>query len=534
MVVRTEVVRGHILPDWLEEDGWRTADPMRRIRAMVVLRPADPQAVARRDAAGGPSLGVDETNRLTAPDPIVVVRLADYLAQQGLHVDPPGADGLYLPFSGPLEAVTRAFRCTFAARQVDGRLVYLNREEPQVPLWAAAHVLAVVGLENRSALRPTHRYPSRGALPANNGRGFFPGDLKACYNWPSTLTGAGEAIGLLEFSNGYSVQDVDAFWRQHGIEPLRVAWVSVDGTANDNGVNAIDMECTLDVEWAGAMAPGAELVVYEAAAGADDVAFSLSMLRALERVGQDTLHHPGSLSISYGDAESRFPAAVLQAWDQAAMRLGLRGITVLAASGDMGAYGIRGEGRPIPHADAPASLSHVTGVGGTTLILNPDHTRRQETGWTDTNNNGASGGGVSVVFPRPVWQAAAGVPLGPLGEAGRGVPDVALVADPDTGVAVVFQGEPAVIGGTSASTPMWAALVALANEARVVMGRPRLGPVNPRVYALGGGLSFHDIVQGNNSIDGVEGYSCRPGWDAVTGWGSVHAAHLIQALTDMP
>ncbi len=530
--MRTDVIHGHLLSEGIEEQQWRTADPDRRLQGWLVLRPRVP--LAESDAVSPRPLSRDEVDRLTAPDAAVVVRLADYLAANGLRVDPPLAGGLYVPFAGTFQAASKAFRCTFAAQLIEGRYVYRNREEPQVPEWASPHVVAVVGLENHSLLRPTHRYPSRHARPANGGQGFFPANLKSCYGWPADLAGAGQTIALLEFSNGFSVQDAERFWRAHGVEPPAVAFVSVDGTPNDGGVNAIDMECTLDVEWAGAMAPKAQLVVYEASAGTDDVGFSLSLLRALERVGQDRRYRPSVVSISYGDAESRIPTAVLKAWDQAVQRLGLQGVTVLAASGDAGAYGIRGEGEPIPHADAPASLPHVTGVGGTTLVLNADGTRQTETGWTDTNHNGASGGGVSMVFPQPAWQAEADVPLNPAGRPGRGVPDVALVADPDTGVAVVFQGEPAVIGGTSASTPMWAALVALANEARARAGKAPLGLLNPRLYRPAVRVALHDIVQGNNSVDGVPGYACRPGWDAVTGWGSVEADALIRLLAAEP
>ena len=524
------VVPGHILESWLTEDGWHTADQQRRIEGVVVLCPANPSAIEAAEAGGG-RLELDELNRLTAPDPTVVVRLAEHLRQHGLTVEPPRAGGLYLLFSGPIAAATAAFRCTFASKLVDGRDVYLNREEPQLPEWAVAHVVSILGLENRSQAHPNHRYPTRQAEPANGGQGYFPDAVKTAYHWPTDLDGTGETIGLLEFSNGYNTQDLTAFWQQRGIPAREVAFVSVDGTPNDGGTNAVDMECTLDIEWAGAMATAAKLVVYEASAGSSDKAFGASMLNALETALSDTVNHPTVLSISYGDAESHFPAATLQAWDQAAARLGLGGITVLAASGDSGAYGIRGgPGQPIPHADTPGSVPHILAVGGTTLTVNSSDQRVTETGWSDTNDNGASGGGVSVVFGPPAWQGNADVPANPEGKTGRGLPDVALVADPDTGLNVVFQGQSTDIGGTSASCPMWAGLIALANQARVQAGKARLGFVNPALYHLGGTAVFHDIVQGNNSIGAVQGYSCRPGWDAVTGWGSPDANLVIRAL----
>jgi kumamolisin len=530
--MRTEVVRGHLLSQWLAEDGWRTAAPERVIRATVVFRPEREAEIRARlaDPDSEPVASVTDLHRLFRPDPAVVVRLASYLEDHGLEVAPPRAEGLYLDVAGPIARMTAALRCTFAERHVEGRHVYLNREEPQVPVWAVDAVGAIVGLENRAGARPAHRYPRPEADLPNGGRGYFPRDIRAAYRFPTHLDGKGQTIALLEFGSGFAARDVEAFWREHGVPVRPVAFVSVDGTPNSGGGQAVDVECTLDVEWAGALAPEASLVVYEASPGADDVSWARAMLLALEAVVTDEVHRPSVVSISYGDAESRIPRRALWAWDLAAQRAAARGISVLAASGDMGAYGVRGIAWPFPHVDAPASLPHVWAVGGTTLRLAPDGTRLSETGWSDTNDNGASGGGVSLVFPLPGWQESAGVPANPEGRPGRGVPDGALVADPDTGVAIVFDGEPAVIGGTSASTPMWAALVALTNQARSGHGRSPLGLLAPRLYPLGRSPVFHDIVQGTNRIDGIAGYQCGPGWDPVTGWGSVDATTFVERL----
>jgi kumamolisin len=529
--MQTEVVRGHCLTDWLAEEGWKTARPERVIHGVVVFRPARwEEARQAAEAPGQPRRGRDETDLLYAPDPQVVVRLAAYLEASGLTVSPPAARGLYLDFVGTVDAVGRAFRCTFAEKPLEGRVAYLNRDEPQVPPWAVPHVLAILGLENRSRLHPLHRYPSGAASPANAGQGYFPRDLRSAYRYPADLDGSGQTIGVLEFSNGYNPADLTAFWTTHGITPPSVVFVSVDGTPNDGGTASVDMECTLDVEWAGAMAPGALIVVYEAGAGGNDVAFAVSMQKALEAVVADEVHRPSVVSISYGDAETHFPASALKAWDLAMERAAARGITVCVASGDEGAYGVQGEGRPIRHCDAPASLPHALGVGGTTLTLTPALTRATEVAWTDTNNNGASGGGVSVVFPLPPWQDGAGVPPSPAGLPGRGVPDVALNADPDTGYNVVFQGQSTVVGGTSAAAPMWAALLAAANQARASRGLGPLGFVTPLLYRHGTGPAFHDIVSGNNTFEGVTGYSAGPGWDPVTGWGSVDGTALVELL----
>ncbi|MHB1981444.1 MAG: S53 family peptidase [Sulfobacillus sp.] len=525
-----DIMHGHLLSEVGE--GWRPARPERVIRGTIVFLPAAPAAVEAaisRQAAGAPPLSKAAVDQLMAPAHAAVQRTLAYLERSGLKVSNWAFPGLTADFSGPVRAVERAFSCGMLEASRDGLTLYRNRGEPQLPPTLAATVLAVIGLESLTRAKPAFRWPFQHPFPANAGRGFYPDDIISAYNLPDTLSGEGQRLVLMEFSSGFNPGDVNAFWDQHRIMRPTVQVVSVDGTANDGGVAPQDAECTLDLEWAGAIAPGAELVVMQSSAGTSDLSFARSMLMALDQVyGLDPL--PGAVSISYGDAESHFPKRALMAWDLLVSRLSLAGCTVLAASGDRGAYGEAGPGRPYPHVDAPASLPHLVAVGGTTLTLTADLQRKTETGWSDTNNNGASGGGVSLMFARPTWQESVNVPLNPVGRYGRGVPDVALNADPDTGYAITFQGQRTVIGGTSASTPITAGLITLINEARTQAGRGPVGFVTPRLYKLGPSAAFHDILEGNNSIPGVSGYRCGPGWDAVTGWGSVDGGRLLDAL----
>jgi kumamolisin len=151
-----------------------------------------------------------------------------------------------------------------------------------------------------------------------------------------------------------------------------------------------------------------------------------------------------------------------------------------------------------------------------------------ETVWNNGAGRGATGGGVSDAFPLPSWQRAVAVPkLG--GKTGRGVPDVAAVADPQTGYQVRVDGQDLVIGGTSAVSPLWAALVARLVQAT---GR-KLGLLQPTLY---GGVTagavapgFRDVTSGNNGA-----YTAGPGWDACTGLGVPDGAQLLAALTGAP
>ena len=165
--------------------------------------------------------------------------------------------------------------------------------------------------------------------------------------------------------------------------------------------------------------------------------------------------------------------------------------------------------------------------GGTRLSADPaTGTVRSETVWGGLTGDGATGGGVSAAFPVPTWQQGVGVPgQADTGRAGRGVPDVAATADPQTGYAVLVDGTEATIGGTSAVAPLWAALVCrLAQQ----LGRP-LGLAQPALYRGAAPATvppgFRDVTEGSNGA-----YDAAPGWDACTGLGVPQGTALLAAL----
>jgi kumamolisin len=216
---------------------------------------------------------------------------------------------------------------------------------------------------------------------------------------------------------------------------------------------------------------------------------------------------------------------VNQAFESAAAK----GITICCAAGDDGSKDQVQQGA---HVDFPASSPYVLGVGGTKLVSSASgaspQTISSEVVWNETlQGYGATGGGVSAVFTKPTYQNAVNVPssTNPPHNIGRGVPDVAAVADPVTGVVVMhIDGkhlEP--IGGTSASAPMWAALIARINEG---LGK-NCGFLNTLLYSQQSLRdTFHDITSGNNGA-----YKASSGWDACTGFGSPDGAALLQALS---
>jgi kumamolisin len=208
--------------------------------------------------------------------------------------------------------------------------------------------------------------------------------------------------------------------------------------------------------------------------------------------------------------------------DEAFQSAAAMGVTVCVAAGDDGSTDGVTDG--LNHVDFPASSPNVLACGGTELIAS-GNAITSETVWNElANNEGATGGGISDVFPLPSWQTGAGVPpsANSSHNVGRGVPDVAGDADPATGYVTLVDGNPDVIGGTSAVAPLWAGLIALINQS---IGKP-VGFINPLLYEdASTAADFHDITSGTNGA-----YSAGPGWDACTGLGSPIGIQVATAL----
>jgi kumamolisin len=267
----------------------------------------------------------------------------------------------------------------------------------------------------------------------------------------------------------------------------------------------------LDIEVAGSVAPGAKIVVYFTPN--TDQGFTDAITTAVH----DATNNPSAISISWGGPESSWTAQAMTALDAACQSAAALGITITVAAGDNGST----DGATGNNVDFPASSPHVLACGGTELNANGS-TLISEVVWNElANNDGATGGGVSNFFPLPSWQANSNVP-GPSGSTGgRGVPDVCGDADPNSGYNIRVDGQNTVVGGTSAVAPLWAGLVAVANQQ---LGA-KVGFIQPAIYAAKAAAAFNDITEGNNPA-----FSAGPGWDACTGQGSPKASALIPLL----
>jgi kumamolisin len=377
-----------------------------------------------------------------------------------------------------------------------------------IPADCAAIVQGVFGLDDRQVARPHLRYRSTshafGARVSNTA--YYPTEIAKLYNFPQDLDGAGQVIGLIELGGGYRPADIQQYFTNQGLPVPTVRTASVDqGKNRPTTPSSADAEVMLDIEVAGSIAPGATLVTYFAPNTSRGFQDALSM------AVHDQLRHPQVISISWGGPEADWTTQSMQNFDEVAQEAGILGITIITASGDHGSSDGLMDGQN--HVDFPASSPHVFAVGGTRL-LSAQGTITSETAWNDGINGGATGGGYSAVFARPNWQ------VNDVSLPGRGVPDAAGNADPETGYNVLVDGQAGVIGGTSAVAPLWAGLICLCNQKL----QTRLGLINPTLFSVNQTSCFRDITQGSNGA-----YNASPGWDAVTGLGSPMGVQLLQS-----
>jgi kumamolisin len=338
------------------------------------------------------------------------------------------------------------------------------------------------------------------------------------YDFPTNANGAGQCIAIIELGGGFRQKDLQTYFQQLNIPLPTVTSISVDRGSNHpaGNPNSADGEVDLDIEVAGAIAPGAHIAVYFAPN--TDRGF----LDAITQATHDSVNNPSVISISWGSAEANWTSQAMQAMDQAFQTAAALGITICCASGDNGSSDGVNDRRA--HVDFPASSPHALSCGGTRLQATGT-TVTSETVWNDGPDS-ATGGGISDVFGLPTWQANAKVPPSVNSRhTGRGVPDVAGDADPQTGYQVLVDGQNVVFGGTSAVAPLWAGLIALINQQL----KQSVGYLNPTLYQnydqLVQANALRDIAQGNNGA-----YSARSGWDACTGLGAPDGANLLKVL----
>ena len=433
--------------------------------------------------------------------------------------------------AGTAAALSSAFATELHIYETPGSR-YRGRSGPlHVPTGLDDIVQGVFGLDDRPQASPHLR---RSLAQAETSVSYTPTQVAQLYNYPTDVDGSSQCIALIELGGGFKQKDLETYFQQLNSPLPKVTAISVDKACNHPTGNpdSDDGEVGLDIEVAGAIAPGAHIAVYFAPN--TDRGF----LDAITQATHDSTNNPSVISISWGSPEVNWTAQTIQTMDQAFQTAAALGITVCVAAGDSGSTDGLSDGKQ--HVDFPASSPYALGCGGTNL-QSANNAITSETVWSATgggvsdvfvcpveDTTSATGGGVSdvITFPPPTWQESVKVPVSVNdGHKGRGVPDVSGNADPQTGYKVYVDGQNTTFGGTSAVAPLWAALVALMNQS---LGES-VGYLNPIIYQnytlLLQDNAFHDITIGNNGA-----YSAGPGYDACTGLGSPNGTNLIKAI----
>lgn len=515
----------------------------------------------------------------------------NWLQQQGFAIDYVNRSRNAVHFSGTVGQFESAFQTQMHYYTIAGVRHFGPSTALSVPAAIAPVVQAVTNVSDLNRPRPMHIKARPGFTSSLSGNVFFaPGDIRTTYDMSPLIsagdTGIGQTVAIMGQSY-VNVGDMEAFEAAAQLPKKDPNLVLVPGTGTDGTPYSGDeSESDLDLEWSGAMAPGANLVfVYTGYQGSnatygvyDSAAYAID-----QKIGD-------IISLSYSSCETELTAANYAQIDAIFQQAAAQGQTVLAASGDSGSTSCSGDtDLTTPQQEAqvvnyPASSAYVTGVGGTEIsaqdstssnstywiaasssdVLTSAKSYIPEIAWNDDNAQyglSSSGGGQSSLVPRPSWQAGVqGIPSGSM----RLVPDISFYSSPDypgylyctsdstswstgqTGSCTngfrdsSTSGYLTVAGGTSFATPIFAGMLADLNQKLgYATGQ---GNVNPVLYKLAGNSSyyptsstvyFHDVTSGNNDCtagpqycSGTAGYSAGVGYDEVTGLGSLDVGNI--------
>jgi kumamolisin len=518
-------------------------NPDQVIRATVVLRSRCPEGQLleefehhnRLPPADRPQLTLREFNHRYAPLRSDVGKVVLHARANGLRVREIDSGRHAVVLSGTLGQFAKAFHVEFSGFQF-GATRFIGHTTPiSVPSHLTKAVVAVLGFDDRPLSRPH-------AATDGRARGILPDEIARAYAYPTTHKLRRQTIAIMLPYGGFRHSDLRTFFAKLGRRPPRIHTLCVEGRRNQPAplaslrqfCSAIDgrpapapashrlhgagssawnvlwsVEAALDIQLAGALAPRCDLLV----------CFLPDTPRGKFEGFTRAMTHPTRptvVSASWSAHEHDVPPMLRRVLDHVFMFASLRNITICCSSGDDG--GAAGE-RDQVHF--PASSPYVLACGGTTFAQ--PETSRHERVWNERVGGRpmSTSGGFSRTFPRPRWQDAH-VKFHHRGSRGRAVPDVAAKADFKRGYRLVVGGREIALGGTSAATPAWAALIACVNDA---MGSA-VGFITPQLYRRGARSALRSVTVGTNGT-----YRATEGWDPCTGLGTPHGEALLDLLT---
>jgi uncharacterized protein (TIGR03437 family) len=474
-----------------------------------------------------------------------IAQIVGWLEGQGLTVISTARGRNFVVFKGNAGQVEAALHTEIHNFLVEGEMHYANTTEPSVPASILPFTIGFSGLDDFKWKPSPQSFKPVPDLSFNGQNNLAPGDLWVIYDlvhllFDLQITGGGMTVAVIGQSD-VNLADIQSYRDDFGLPQNLPVKTLVPGANNPGVVNGDSGESDLDLELLGGIAPYAQILFVYSGSVINSVTYAID--QAVAPV----------ISYSYAGCEANQSKSTIAALQPLAQQGNVQGMTWLASSGDTGAaacdagHSVAQDGIAVM---MPASIPEVTGVGGTTFGegSNPTYWGTSqgygdtavsyipEVAWNDSSSSGlaASGGGMSTIYPRPSWQNVSGVTGG-----FRQVPDVAMASSANhDGYFAVENSVPGFHGGTSAATPVFAGIVLLMNE---YLGTNGLGNINPSLYRLAASTSnvFHDITSGGNlvacvggtngCIGGKLGYSAGPGYDMVTGLGSVDAFNMMQA-----
>ena len=457
-----------------------------------------------------------------APSAGQVQQVVSYLQSQGFENVTAEPNNLLISADGTVAQASAAFNTPIEQFAQFGNIVYGNTAPAQVPAVLGNIVGAVLGLNSIGQMKPTLVKQSQVSgvsapqyavsyTPQNFWQIYSATGVPAAKNATIAIMAEGDLSGVL---SDFAVAEKTWGFPSFPVTVVPVGIASTDTSGAD--------EWDLDTQYSTGMAGGLvkHLFIYDATSLTDsDLALEIS------RWATDDKAKAGSASLGECEIFPYLDGSML-ADDESFAEAAAQGQTFFASTGDTGSFcpaGVGTNGVPagVPLVNYPASSPYVVGVGGTTLLTNSDGSYDTEIAWY------AGGGGISQFESSPYWQTAANVPSSVAGD--KGIPDIAMDADPESGANVYVSGAWEGVGGTSLSSPL-----ALGVWARMISANPRLGFGAVRLYGLYDGTGtvgsypnggFHDILVGANGL-----YTAGPGWDYTTGLGTLWVNQLAADL----
>lgn len=538
------------------------AMPMNRMVLLLSVRPDAKaqlqQLLADQQNPKSPSyhqwLTPQEFGLRFGPTDQDIADASNWLKKFGFSIDEVGNGRMWINFSGDVQKVERAFQTNIRNFEVDGKMHFANATDPSIPRALTGLVQGVVSLHNF----PKHPNSTTNQLPsdftAGNGAHFLaPADfatiynVNPLYNAAPAINGTGQTIAIVGRTD-INLGDVQFFRSFFGLPANDPIFIH-NGADPGNLGGGEETEADLDVEWSGAIAKNATIkFVISQTAATDGVDLSAQFI-----VNNNVAN---IMSTSFGLCEQSLGAAGNNFWNTLWAQAAAQGITAFVSSGDSGAAGcdpsgaLTGTGLGVnglastPNNIAVGGTEFNEGAGNFWSAANDPTTQASalsyipEIAWNESgavaggSNLFATGGGASIIYAKPAFQAGPGVPA----DGVRDVPDVSLTSAGHDGY-LIIQGHTAnasgltAVGGTSAASPSFAGLMALVVQK---IGAAQ-GNANTVFYSLGqsqfagGPAVYHDTTSGNNSVPGVVGFSAGVGYDEATGWGSVDAGTMVNS-----